>query len=330
MKRNVIIVGILCLIIVISPLLTGPVRKENLDVWDKRVTFVSPFSDNRYWEKICIGAMEEGKQHGIDVKCISSADNDEKKVSTNFESAVYSDVDGIVAYGVDDSQVFLEVLEKAWNQNVPVVLVDSNVHTDKKLCYVGTDNYQSGWNAGERMAEDCKEQGNILIMVSSMETDNQQERVAGFMDALEEYPKIKIIGILEGSSNMMQGQKLLTEALEKYDDIDGIFCAEGITSYAALYVMKGLAFHKNPIPVIVYEYSGMIKKGLEEGYVSTAIVQNPEQMGQLAIRAMAAYLEDGTLPEENVFTETKQIRRNNLQEGEPVLDWSGLVEWHYY
>lgn len=330
MKRNVIIVGILCLIIVISPLLTGPVRKENLDVWDKRVTFVSPFSDNRYWEKICIGAMEEGKQHGIDVKCISSADNDEKKVSINFESAVYSDVDGIVAYGVDNSQDFLEALQKANDKKVPVVLVDSDVHTDQKLCYVGTDNYESGWNAGKRMASDCGEKGNILIVVSSLETDNQRERVAGFTDALAEHPEIEILEILEGSSNMMLGQKLLTEALQKYNDVDGIFCAEGITSYAALYAIKGRSYNERQIPIIVYEYNNMIKEGIEDGYVSTAIVQNPEQMGRLAIRALAAYLEDGTLPEKNIFTETRLIRRDNLQEGEPVLDWSGQVEWHYY
>ena len=330
MRRNIIIIGISCLLLFAFPLTAKLLRTEVVNDWEKRITVISPFSDNNYWEKICTGAIEEGALCGMDVKCVSSADNDETKVSENLKSAVYSDVDGIIVYGVDGSSDFMNGLSQAWEKEIPVVLVDSNVDTERKLCYVGTNNYESGWNAGIKMAEDCGKKGKILVVVSSKKTNNQRERVAGFEDALQNCPEMEIVEILEGSSNMMQGQKRIEDALDRNEDVDGIFCAEGITSYAALKVMQERSGEASRIPVTVYEYGEVLAKGLENGYISTAIVQAPLQMGKMAVQVLDAYLENGTVPEEDIFTDTKLFRRDNLEDGEDFINWDGDIEWHYY
>ena len=92
---------------------------------------------------------------------------------------------------------------------------------------------------------------------------------------MQNCPEMEIVEILEGSSNMMQGQKRIEDALDRNEDVDGIFCAEGITSYAALKVMQERSGEASRIPVTVYEYGEVLAKGLENGYISTAIVQAP-------------------------------------------------------
>ena len=144
MRRNIIIIGISCLLLFAFPLTAKLLRTEVVNDWEKELLLFLLFQTTIIGEKICTGAIEEGALCGMDVKCVSSADNDETKVSENLKSAVYSDVDGIIVYGVDGSSDFMNGLSQAWEKEIPVVLVDSNVDTERTLCYVGTNNYESG------------------------------------------------------------------------------------------------------------------------------------------------------------------------------------------
>ena len=74
-------------------------------------------------------------------------------------------------------------------------------------------------------------------------------------------------------------------------EINAIFCAEGIGTGACCYVMEkqnrkvGDSMH-----IIGYDYNGLTKRSIEEGYLSACIQQGSRQMGELAAQVLDKYL----------------------------------------
>lgn len=305
-------------------------QTQHIEKPEKRISFVAAFTTESYWAMACGGAMEEGEKYNFDVKGLSSVEMSAEKLIANLESAIYSDVDGIITYGMRGSEEFVQTLEKADAQGIPVVLIDSDVDTEHKLGYVGSNNYLSGQRAGNEMAKDCGGKGKILVVVSYLETANQIDRVAGFRDALEQYPDMEIVEILEGESNVTMGQEVIMNALLEKPEINGIFCAEGVSACSAGYVMEKLEKDCEDIHVYAYDYSGPINEWLEQGYMSGTIQQDPKGMGKLAVRMLEEYMRTGTLAEKEIYTDTALITKENLEDSKNIDYGSMDIQWHYY
>ncbi|GAA3330569.1 hypothetical protein GCM10020331_083650 [Ectobacillus funiculus] len=69
-----------------------------------------------------------------------------------MKKAIVSKVDGIVVQSLDE-QMFAPIINKAVNENIPVVTIDTDSPKSERVAYVGTDNYTAGEKLGEVVAE---------------------------------------------------------------------------------------------------------------------------------------------------------------------------------
>lgn len=305
-------------------------KPQKFTVPQKRVAFVAAFTTDSYWGMACNGAIEEGKKYGIDVKGLSSVGMSGEKLIENLEHAIYSDVDGIITYGMRGYDDFLKMLEKAEAQGIPVVLIDSDVDTEHRLAYVGTDNYLSGQLAAEELVQDCGGKGKILVVVSLLDTANQIDRVAGFQEIMDQYPDMEIVKILEGKSNTMLGQEIIMNAIQENPEINGIFCAEGVATISVCNAMRELNLSCQDIHVMTYDYSEAVEIALDEGYISATIQQDPKEMGKQAIAVLNQYLNGETLLNKELYTKIALIRKENIADSKNIDYGSVDIQWHYY
>ena len=297
----------------------------------KRVNFIAAIANEGYWGRAADGAIQIGSQKNMDVKCLGQTNLDSQELLDNLEISINSDLDGIISYGLNQSAEFQKLLEGADEKDIPVVLIDSDVETEHKLCYIGIDDYGTGWLAGKEMAEECDGKANILMIVSDKNITNQVERLRGFHAAIRTYPDMKVADMLECGSSVLTAQKLVTKVMEEQPEINAIFCAEGMGTGACCYVMEkqnrkvGDSMH-----IIGYDYNGLTKRSIEEGYLSACIQQDSRQMGELAAQVLDKYLNEGIRPAKTIHTHASLIRRDNMQEAEKIDSENVKVEWNYY
>lgn len=296
-----------------------------------RVNFIAAIANTGYWGRAADGAIQTGKTRGIDVKCLGQTNLDSQKLLDNIEISVNSCVDGIITYGLNQSQNFLKLLEKADEKNIPVVLIDSDVDTENKLCYIGIDDYESGWQAGEEIAKRCERKGQILMIVSDKSVKNQIERLKGFEDAIKQYSNMQIFDIMECGSNGVMAQKMIVKVLEERPDVNAIFCAEGVGTGACCQAMrKKNRIVGKSIQIIGYDYNYFTKEALKKGYLSACIQQDSRQMGELAVEVLEGYLRQGTVPEKIIYTNAVMLLKENIEDGRNIDYGQVKVDWNYY
>jgi len=54
-------------------------------------------------------------------------------------------------------------IDRAIAAGIPVITVDSDAPTSKRLFFVGTNNHQAGFMGGKRLAQELKSKGNVVV-----------------------------------------------------------------------------------------------------------------------------------------------------------------------
>src|SRR5699024_174662 len=107
--------------------------------------------------------------------------DDEERLHT-FERMITAGVDGILTKGMK-GEAFRQLVKKAADRNIPVATVDTDNENSGRAFYIGTDNYQAGYLAGETLIEQTTKKQKVAVVSGNATAQNQVERLNGFKDA---------------------------------------------------------------------------------------------------------------------------------------------------
>lgn len=99
-------------------------------------------------------------------------------------------VTGIITQG-QNPEAMVEVLEKAANADIPVVICDSTIEDAPQLAYIGFDMKKAGYLAAEKMVAQMGEETpiNALFLTTAIDYSAANIGYKYFVEALEEYAK---------------------------------------------------------------------------------------------------------------------------------------------
>jgi ribose transport system substrate-binding protein len=259
------------------------------------IAIVPKARTGEYWAKCEKGVMQAQKELGIQVDFIGPpSEVDVDKQVEIVENLISRGVDGI---GISpcDGDALVPVIEKAVQKGIPVITVDSDANTDKRLCYVGTDNRKAGRIAGEQMAKLLGGKGKVLIITGVPGAQNLMERVAGFKEVISKYPKIKIISEQACQSDQVLALSIAENALTADSDLAGIFGvnAFGAPGAAQAVESRGLA---SKVKIVGFDAMPDTIRFCAEGVVQAIIEQRPYKMGYLAVKLLKDAIEGKKIP----------------------------------
>src|SRR5205814_4987509 len=78
-----------------------------------------------------------------------------------------------------DSKALVKPVENAMKAGVPVVIMDSDLKSDKYVSFVATDNYKGGRLAGEEMGRVLHGKGNVILLKYAVGSASTEAREAG-------------------------------------------------------------------------------------------------------------------------------------------------------
>lgn len=151
---------------------------------------------------------------------VTDARHDVGKQTNDIEDMIQQGIDILLLNPADSAGIETAVLA-AKNAGVIVVAVDAQANGPIDS-FVGSRNYDAGYLAGKKMAEDLGGEGKVAIL-DGIPVVPILERVAGFRDAVAEFPGIEIVDVQNGRQDRSVAMDVTENMLQANPDLAAIF-----------------------------------------------------------------------------------------------------------
>jgi|GEM_PF-1868912 len=299
--------NLLCFCIAVLACLSGCTKAKPAASW--RFTFVSPSnaggiltSDSSdadgYWANVARGVREASHDLNVSTNLMgSSSETDVTGMLQALETAIAAKVDGIVTMAADPA-AFAPLIDKAAAAGIPVVLLDTDAPSSRRIAYIGTDNYEAGRQAAHAMIDFTGGRARIGILSGPRDAQNLQDRVRGFRDGIKDDSGLRIVDMRSGRSDLLTESALLQQMLDAHPDIGAVLAADGVGANASALVVNERNL-RGRLVVVGFDRSSLTTGNIKSGLVTAVVVRDGYKMGYDAIR---------------ILTEAKQEGRNSRKE----------------
>jgi len=262
---------------------------------DMEVTVITKPLNSGYWEPVRVGAnraMGELELVGqVEAPVVSEADDSQEVVSGRqvelFKQRREDGYNGIAIAPMDD--MITEEINTAVEQDVVTVTLDSDLPDSARQLYVGTNNRQAGYTAGETLAGLITETSGTVYCLGTTEMSwvDGYERTSGAAEALEKAGFTAVMHTIGwGPETIENDFTVLTEALENADPpvvgMVGMFS----NAFRAAEVAEQFGLEPGDIKIVAFDFEPDTLKYMESGYIQATHAQRQYYMGYLLPYAM--------------------------------------------
>src|SRR6266478_5861486 len=250
-----------------------------------KLAFVSNNAAN-FWTIARRGTEEAEKQLGnVEVLFrIPSTGSAAEQVQI-LDDLLAAGVDGIAVSPVDPANETDE-LNKIASQTL-LITHDSDAPNSKRVCYIGTDNFAAGVEAGKLIKEALPDGGKIMVFVGKADAQNASDRFGGIKKELEG-SKIEIIDERTDDTDTVRAQKNAEDTLVKYPDVA---CLVGLWSYNGPAILNAVrdGGKAGKVKIVCFDEDTETLNGVAQGLIYGTVVQQPFEFGKQAILRMAGH-----------------------------------------
>lgn len=260
------------------------------------VAVIPMATTDEYWKAIHAGSVQAAREVDADIVWQGPLRRDDRSAQVDIvENMIIRGVDGIVLAPIDNTAL-RGAVDNALRSGIPTVVIDSDLKSDKQVCFVATDNYKGGYIAGEYLAKLLNFRGRVALLRGLEGNASVENRERGFLDAVAHYPDMKLVSsnqrcgatledAYKSAENVLASQKSKDGAV----GIDGIFCPNEAATFAMLRALQESNLtHK--VRFIGFDASKKLNDALDRSEIDGLVVQDPVRMGYLGVKALIAHL----------------------------------------
>jgi ribose transport system substrate-binding protein len=149
----------------------------------------------QYWKTAIAGLNSAAARYKVTAKVAGPDNYDAQAELQELNRAVAAKPAGILI-SVADEGLLKPGIDAAITAGIPVITIDSDAPSSRRLYFIGTNNRAAGHLGGERVAERIGGRGNVVFF-SMPGQPNLDERLQGFKDVFASHPDIKIIDVVD-------------------------------------------------------------------------------------------------------------------------------------
>lgn len=299
-----------------------------------KVAFISnnPFE---FWTFARRGTEKAASDFNVDVEFYMPPLGKAEEQRQAVEDFVAKGIQGI-AISPNDAANQAAFFDKI-AERVPLITQDSDLPPgSKRLCYLGTNNYEAGKAAGKLVKEAAPEGGKIVIYVGKLDVQNALERRQGVLDELAgekdahkqelektQYPiqfgKYTLLDTMTDDAKAEKCAANVEATLAKNADVR---CLVGLWAYNPPAMLKAVQkavavgkLKKGQVALVGFDENDETLDGVASGEVYGTIVQNPFKFGYEAVRILAhlAKGDRSVLPEGGIlYIPHRVIKSDNV------------------
>jgi ribose transport system substrate-binding protein len=305
----------LCML-VLAVLIGMPQFSFSQEKWVNAV-FIPKSSDQMFWDLMRQGVDRAVREDGhAKLTWRGPAHNDDTDSQIRIlEAYTKPGVDAILITPTDRARL-VEPIRAATALRIKVVVVDSALDGNHHTNMVTTDNVRAGKLAAKKMAELLNNQGSVLVLRTVVGSASTDERAEGFRAYLKDNaPRIKVLEDLHGGGSVGKLRHSALGMLEKSPGVNGVFAVNESSTDGMLRALRdrGLA---GKVSFIGFDSTDLLNQAVERQEISALVIQDPQQMGYMGVKAALAAARNAPMKDKMVFTDTKLLTRENMQSPE--------------
>jgi ribose transport system substrate-binding protein len=250
---------------------------------DEYFVLVSANLQVPYWKAAGAGFSNAGTQMKVRSDFIGPQNYDPKAEREAVDQAVQKKATGILL-AVTDPALLKDSIDKAVAAGVPVITIDSDAPSSKRLFFIGTNNYQAGFTGGQRLAQELKGKGNVVVF-SMPDQSNLQERLRGYQEALAKTPGIKITRVVDIQGDPRIAFDTTTQIVGKErDKVDAFVCLEAQSGKEVAGVLN--SYHVTGKVVVAMDTDQETLDWIQKGVIAATIAQKPYTMAFVGMQML--------------------------------------------
>ncbi len=256
-----------------------------------QIAVIPKGTTHEFWKSVEAGAMEAGKELGVEVIWKGPLTEDDKAQQIQVvEDFITKGVKGIALAPLDDTALRGPVKE-AQGAGIPVLIFDSSLKDGGEISFVATDNRAAGRAAGEKLAAAMQGKGKVVMLRYQEGSASTHEREEGFLEAMKAAPGIEVISENQyGGATVESAQAKSESLLQRFKgEIKGVFCPNESTTFGMLRALEGAKPDYWP-SFVGFDSSTQLVTALQKGQIDALVVQNPVKMGYLAVKNLVEHI----------------------------------------
>ncbi|GAE29679.1 sugar-binding protein [Halalkalibacter hemicellulosilyticus] len=288
--------------------LSQPVNAEELA--DYHFVVIPEEVNNEYWRLVEKGARDAAQHYGVSIEYTGPFTANVGEHIKSIEKAVAGKADGVITQALIEEE-FTPLFDQMIQKGTPIVTIDTDAPKSKRMAYIGTNNYYAGVLAGKETANELNGVGRIAIITGSFHSANQQLRVQGFKDVIEEYEDMEIVAIEESNISLIQAAERTYQIMNEHTNISAFYGTSALDAIGVASVLQSLDKNRN-IFVIGFDILPDTLDLIRDGSIDATVVQEPYEMGYRSIEVMLSLVQ-GKRVSEFYYTDTGIIRQEDLK-----------------
>lgn len=183
---------------------------------------VSQCSDDEWRHKMNNEIVREALFYdGVEVEIRTAKDNNRNQIA-DIKYFIDKKVDLLIV-APNEAAAITPVVEKAYRQGIPVVVIDRKILSDKYTAFVGADNYEIGKDVGQYILNRLHGKGKVLEITGLESSTPAMERHKGLTDVLKEEPGIEITASVDGAWLQSVAGEKMDSVFQTNKNIDLVF-----------------------------------------------------------------------------------------------------------
>src|SRR6266513_148230 len=250
---------------------------------DEKYFLISANIKIPYWEMAGAGLSQAASDLKVRSKFDGPDGYDPKAEQEALQKAIQQKATGILISVVDPA-LMKDDIDRAIASGIPVITIDSDAPSSKRLFFIGTNNYQAGFTGGQRLAQELKGKGNVVVFTMP-DQSNLQERLRGYREALARTPGIKITRVVDIQGDPRIAFDTTTQIVGKErDKVDAFVCLEAQSGKEVAGVLN--SYNVKGKTVIAMDTDQETLDWIQKGVIAATIAQKPYTMAFVGMQML--------------------------------------------
>lgn len=232
------------------------------------------------------GAQDAAKASGKDLVVFNATDN---PVAQNdaIENYIQQGVKGILVDAIDVNGIMPAIAEAA-KAKIPVIAIDAVLPDGPQAAQVGVDNIEGGKILGKYFLDYVKKNmdGKARVgIVGALNSAIQNDRQKGFEETIKTNKQITVADVVDGRNIQDNAMTAAENLITGNPDLTAIYATGEPALLGAIAAVENQGRQKD-IKVFGWDLTAKAISGIDGGYVAAVLQQDPEKMGEEALKAL--------------------------------------------
>jgi simple sugar transport system substrate-binding protein len=259
-----------------------------------RFVFVNHALTNPFFVPAKNGSHDAASLLGVEVEWVGSTSSAVGQMVKAMRHAIATSADGI-AVSIIDPTAFNTATRLALSHGIPVVSYNADGgKQNKRLAYIGQDNYQSGLELGARLVGMCS-RGDVYLFIATPGQENIQPRIDGALDAIRDSGKPIRVHVVPSGVDVGRERSKIEATYLANRGLRGLFAVDAGSTAGVAEVMRKYRLHKRGVRAGGYDLLPVTLRAIHDRHLDFTIDQQPYLQGFLPVLQMFLYRYSGRL-----------------------------------